>query len=424
MEGNEYSIARARPVSAGYELRLVVILCLAGGVAALDAQAIFYLMPFIAEEFALTDGQIGFLGSAVLIGWSLSGLAIGLISDRIGKRKPFLIGAFLGLALLSSLSALAAGFLTLFLARVLIGMAEGPIIPIKQTMVIAESRPSRRGLNMGIVQNFGAQLLGSLLGPLIIVAIATQLGWRLAFLLAGVPAIIIAFLIWQFLREPAAQAGTTPAFNSTADPVRMQNSDQDGGLARLWRLIRIPNVLLCIAIATPGVAWYFILLTFVPVILVRELGFTPVQMSQAVAMIGAAGVVSAALVPGLSDKLGRKWLVVIFCLIGTFAPLGVYFAGASSLLVGGSLFLGCFMVGTFPLVMATIPQESVLPADRATATSLVLCVSQLGGGVLGPLVAGELAEQVSAFAPILLAVGLALAAAFFATLLTRPGEAT
>ena len=423
MEGNEYSIARAKPVSAGYELRLVVILCLAGGIAALDAQAIFYLMPFIADEFALTDGQIGFLGSAVLIGWSLSGLAIGLISDRVGKRRPFLIGAFLCLALLSSLSALATGFLTLFLARLLIGMAEGPVIPVKQTMVIAESSPSRRGLNMGIVQNFGAQLLGSLLGPLIMVAIATELGWRPAFMIAGVPAIIIAFLIWRFLREPAVQVQTAPALNDTADPVPMRGSDPDSGIARLWRLIRTRNVLLCIAIAMPGVAWYFVLLTFVPVILVRELGFTPAQMSQAVAMIGAAGVVSAALVPGLSDKLGRKWLVVAFCSIGTFAPLGVYFAGASSLLVGGSLFLGCLMVGTFPLVMATIPQESVLPADRATATSLVLCVSQLGGGVLGPLVAGELAEQVSAFAPILLAVGLALAAAFFATLLTPPDKA-
>lgn len=409
---------RAKPASASYELRLVVILCLAGGVAALDAQAIFYLMPFIADEFALTDGQIGFLGSAVLVGWSLSGLALGLISDRVGKRKPFLIGAFLCLALLSSLSALATGFFTLFLARFLMGMAEGPVIPIKQTMVIAESNPSRRGLNMGIVQNFGAQLLGSLLGPLIMVAIATQLGWRPAFLIAGLPALIIAFLIWQFLREPAVEA-----LPGAAAPVQVQHSGPDGGIARLWRLIRIPNVLLCIAIATPGVAWYFILLTFVPVILVRELGFTPGQMSQAVAMIGAAGVISAALVPGLSDKLGRKWLVVAFCLIGTAAPLGVYFAGSSSLIVGGSLFVGCLMAGTFPLVMATIPQENVPSADRATATSLVLCVSQLGGGVLGPLVAGELAEQVSAFAPILLAIGLALAAALFATLLTRPSEA-
>ena len=152
-------------------------------------------MPFVAEEFALTDGQIRILGIATVAGWSVSGIVVGLMSDRSGKRKPFLIAAFVGLAVLSLFSAATLGFLTLFVARVAIGLAEGPVVPVKQTLVIAESLPKRRGLNMGIVHNFGGQLLGSLLGPLIMVSVAAYVGWRGAFLVAGLPALVVAFLI-------------------------------------------------------------------------------------------------------------------------------------------------------------------------------------------------------------------------------------
>lgn len=390
-----------RPLRS-YENLMVLVLTIAGGVAALDAQAVFYLMPFIAKEFSLTDGQIGFIGSAVLIGWAVGGLAIARVSDRIGRRKPFLIGAFCCFAVLSGLSALATGFLSLVAARFLIGISEGPVIPVKQAIVIAESSPKRRGLNMGIVQNFGAQLLGTLIGPILFVAIGQIWGWRLAFFVAGIPGLAVVLLVWFLLREPGnpdcESAALAPAAPSTPSATSMVG------------LLRVRNIVLCMLIALCSVAWFFILLTFMPLHLIRVEQLSATSMSAVMSVIGLAGMASSILVPYLSDRFGRRVAISVFSAIGALAPLGVIYAGGNPWAIAVILFLGCQMLGTFPLVMATVPQESVAAASGASATGMVIAIAQIGGGTVGPIAAGWLAERVGSDSPLWLALAFALCA--------------
>lgn len=399
-----------------YENQMVAVLASAGGVAALDAQAVFYLMPFIAADFALSNRQIGIIGSAVLVGWAIGGLVIARLSDRAGKRKPFLIGAFVCFAVLSGLSAAARGFASMLLARLVMGIAEGPVIPVKQAMVIAESSPNRRGLNMGIVQNFGAQFLGTLVGPLLLVAVAQHFGWRFAFLVAGLPGLLIAMLIWRVLREP-------PVSRDAADTTMQADGSRSGTQRLSWlRLAGIHNMIVCTLIALVSVAWFFMLLTFLPLYLVRDMHDSPGTMSVIMSLIGLAGVTSAILVPYISDRKGRRAAILGFTSLGAIAPLGMVFAGGNPWVAGAMLVVGCQMLGILPLVMSTVPQESVSFEDRATATSLVIAVAQIGGGVVGPLAGGWLAERWGNGAPLLLAAGLAVAAALLAPLLreTRP----
>jgi hypothetical protein len=60
----------------------------------------------------------------------------------------------------------------LFATRLLMGVAEGPVLPVSQSLVAFESADGRRGYNMGVMQNFGSNLLGSFAAPLVLVAIA------------------------------------------------------------------------------------------------------------------------------------------------------------------------------------------------------------------------------------------------------------
>ncbi|MXO73020.1 MFS transporter [Alteraurantiacibacter buctensis] len=392
-----------------YENRMVLVLAAAGGVAALDAQAVFYLMPFIADEFSLSGGEVGFIGSAVLIGWALGGLVIARASDRAGVRLPFLIGAFLCFALLSGLSAAAVGFFSLLIARLLIGVAEGPVIPVKQALVICESTPSRRALNMGIVQNFGAQLIGSLLAPIALVALAEAAGWRWAFLTAGLPGLLIAILIWRVLREPPRAAA--------ADKAEVSGD-------RWQDLVANRNIVLCALIALAAVGWFFILLTFLPLYLTRDLHVSASVMSVIMGVIGLAGVTSSLIVPYFADRFGRRMAIIAFSALGLLAPVGVLLAGSSMITVVLVLVCGCQMLGIFPLLMGTVPQESTSPANGATASSLVIAVAQIGGGAAGPMAAGWLAEQSGNSAALVLSGILAVCALTLAPFLTesRPGH--
>lgn len=383
---------------ASYENRMVLILSMSGAVAALDGQAVFYLMPFIAPALGLSDGEIGMIGTIVLIGAAFTGFIVARFSDRIGRRKPFLVGAFTLTALFSSMSAVSGSFLSLLVSRLILGMVEGPIIPIKQAIVMAESSPRRRGLNMGIVQNLGAQLIGTLAAPIFLIWLAQVWGWRSAFLVAGAPAILLAILIARYIREPAP----------------LKRDDVALGTSGLRPVVGERNVLLSAGIGICAVGWFFILLTFLPLWLTRELGYGNGMMSMLVGTIGAAGAVSAIFVPGLSDRIGRKPVVMLFCLLGTIAPVGALVAGHHALAVGVSLLVGCLMTGTFPIFMAVIPQESVAPQSRATATAVVIATAQVAGGCAGPFLSGMLADQFGLQAALWLATALAAGAVLLA----------
>ncbi len=379
-----------------YENRMVAILSLAGGIAALEAQTIFYIIPFIFEELRLTAGQIGALGAAALVGWAISGFVIAQISDRLNKKKPFLVAAFVGFAVFSAISGLAVSFATLFTARLLIGLMEGPVIPVKQSVVIAESSLHRVGLNMGIVQNFGAQILGTLVAPVVMVMIATHFGWRSAFFVAAVPGLLIAYLIHRYILEPRVETSTG------------HSKEPFGKIVK--EVIANRNIQLSIGATSCCVAWFFLLLSFLPLWLTREAGLSSFAMSLAMATIGAAGAISAFVVPGFSDRFGRKSAVSLGVAAGFIAPLGTLLFSSNPGLMYATLFLGCFALGAFPLLMATVPMESVARAHRATATAMIIGVAQILGGLAGPMLGGLLADNYGLSAPFYLACGFSVGA--------------
>ena len=82
------------------------------------------------------------------------------------------------------------------------GIVEGPVLPIAQSVMAVESSENRRGLNMGLVQTSSASLLASTFGPMILVAIAVAYGWRYGFYFTILPGFIIAICSLLFLDEP------------------------------------------------------------------------------------------------------------------------------------------------------------------------------------------------------------------------------
>jgi len=400
-----YAVRAARALS--YENRLLLILTLGGAVAALDAQSLFYLSPFVATSLGLNNTQIGLVSSIVLLSWSISGYVIGRLSDRSGRRKPWLVATFVMFAACSFLSGLAGSFAVLLGARLVMGLAEGPVIPVSQSIMIRHSSPHRRGFNMGLVQNFGAQLVGSLVGPIVLVQIATTLGWHAAFYIAGAPGLVVALLIAAFVNERAD--GSPVPDTATRGPAAL-------GLSGL---VRIRNVRLCMLISCCVIAWYFLLLAFLPLYCVRVLRTTATNMSVVMSAIGAAGVLSALLVPALSDRIGRKTVMIVFSFGAVVASMAPLYVGNGLGLLIALVFVGCLTLGTVPLFMATIPLESVPNGDAASATALVMGVGQISGGFLGPALGGVLADRWGLSVPLWMATGAAVLAGLLALRLTE-----
>src|SRR5579862_7200619 len=192
-----------------YENRLIWVLGITFGFLFFDRNAANFLMPFIATDLKFTNQQIGLIASALSFTWAIATFLGGAYSDRTGRRKPVLLVTVVAFSLCSFLSGLAGSFLSLFLIRMLMGLSEGPFLPVAQSLMAAESSDSRRGHNMGVLQNFGSNLLGSFVAPLVLVAIATAYTWRVSFFFAGLPGLVMAVLIWRYVHEP--QTAQPPA---------------------------------------------------------------------------------------------------------------------------------------------------------------------------------------------------------------------
>lgn len=381
-----------------YENKLLAILALSFGFVFFDRLALSFLFPFMAAELRLTPAHLGMLASALALTWSLSGLGLGAWSDRRGVKKPMLVAAVLAFSLFSAASGLVAGFLSLLLFRALMGLAEGPVLPITQSLLAAASTPARRGFNMGIVNGSAPGLLGAVLGPPLLVALAETYGWRAAFYLSCLPGLLIAWLVWRHVREPA------PA------PVP---AGRDGGFVQL---LGERNILLCVLIACSYITWFIILISFTPTFLIQVKGMSPQAMGAVMSSLGFAWVAWGALVPAISDRIGRKPTMVGFSLIAACCPLVLLNVDRMTWLLP-LVFLSYTGLGCFTLFMATIPAETVSPRRIATALGMIMGVGELAGGFVAPTVAGFAADRyglsivmwiamAGALLPALLSLGL------------------
>jgi MFS family permease len=368
--------ADGRP-SARYQVLLVALLSLNFGIVFFDRNALSFLMPFVQPELGLNDFQVGLIGSAMALTWATAGVGIGVISDFVGARKAFLLAATVAYSLCSFLSGVAATFALLLAARMLMGAAEGSIAPISQTMTAAVVSERRRGLSMGAMQTLGAALLGSFLAPIILVELAESYGWRMTFYIAGVPGLITAALMWAFIREPKKAAAPAGAAREKVN---------------LIDAIAHRNVFVCTGIAILLVAYMLITWNFMPLFLVQNRNLPPETMSWVMSVLGLSAAAFGLIAPAISDRIGRKPVLIVTPVFGVLLPLAALYSPASGSVLASAFFAGWALAGTFAMFMATVPAETVPARYIATAMGFVMGMAEAVGGVAGPALAGLAAK--------------------------------
>lgn len=395
--------ASGRAFDRGYELRVVILLGLAFGFAYFDRMALTFLAPFVQADLNLSNEELGWTNSGLSLTWALGAFLIGRWSDVIGRRKPFLIGALLIFSICSVLSGFAWSFESLLATRILMGAAEGPFLPICLAIMAAASGPTRQALNAGIVQNVFGPIVGTSLASYALVRIAAAYDWQAAFFIAGIPGLILAFLIWRFVDEPERPAAST-------DAVPIRNGMLPTGL------LAHRNILLCSLVSACAVGSIVVGSIFMPLYLDGPRGFDDLTWSNIMAIVGFCPAVGAIVIALWSERIGRKPPLVLFTLMMAIAPAALLWFDGSVAVLTLLMFVSWMGLGTFPLFMGVIPTETVGRAQAATAMGLVVMIGELTGGVFGPPVAGRLADtyglDVALYIQGALAIGACLAALF------------
>jgi MFS family permease len=185
-EGNLPVISRRQAGSALALLTAVNLL------SYLERNAIFALFEPLKKGLGLSDSQLGWLGTAYVLVFSLASLPLGLLGD-LRSRRAVIAGGVLVWSLATSLSGLALGFQSLFIARALVGLG-GAAAAAAAASLVADYYPGqRRAFAMGIFMTGLA--VGGVLGILIAGQLEALYGWRVAFLTLGLPGIVLAALV-------------------------------------------------------------------------------------------------------------------------------------------------------------------------------------------------------------------------------------
>jgi predicted MFS family arabinose efflux permease len=386
--------------TAGYQVLLATLLSLNFGIVFFDRNASNFLMPFMQPDLALSNTQVGVLAGALSLTWAIAAFGIGLVSDKTGSRKGLLILATVAFSVCSFLTGIAASFPMLLGARLLMGAAEGGIMPISQSMIATEVEPRHRGLAMGVTQNFGSNLFGSFVAPVALVAFANAFGWRHAFFLAGAPGLLTALLMWYLIRE-------APVPRTSAEASPRQPSTLRDALAER-------NVVICAAMGVLLVSYLVVCWAFMPLYLIQVRKYDAQTMGWLMGTLGISATLGAFAISALSDRWGRRPLLIAMPLIAKVLPLGAMYYEGSVWVLAAIFFVGWGVNGVFPLFMATVPSESVAAHHMAAALGICMGTGEILGGVLAPSVAGSTADRVGLQAPLWMMLAFAVAAAVLA----------
>ena len=145
----------------------------------LDRNVIFALFEPIKRDLGLTDTQLGWLGSAYILVFSVAALPFGVLSDLRSRRAVIAVGVGIWSAF-TSMAGLVRSFTQLFICRAAVGIGEAAFGPAASSMVADYFVGPRRALAIGILSS--GIPLGGVLGLWLGGQLESMYGWRVAFM--------------------------------------------------------------------------------------------------------------------------------------------------------------------------------------------------------------------------------------------------
>ena len=329
----------------------------------------------------LWAGVITFVGSATL---AVASPIWGALADRYG-RKPMLVRAMGGAALVTALLIVAPNIWVVLLLRFLQGVLTGTVAPAR-ALVAAITPREQLAYGMGLME--ASIFAGNAVGPLIGGVLSDHIGFHRTFgfgaLLLLASALIVLFRVEENFTPPTHEAGQAPP----------------GVLTGLRELVRLP-VLGLLALTLLGANFGNAVATPVLPLLVPELRGVPslngvpqvtTTIGALLAVAGLCATFAAARTRWFTDRFGYRRVLVGALIGAALFSLPVAFVGSVWELLILRCLAGVCLGVSLPAVSALVSLST--PEDRRGAIFGAMASAELGGFALGPLLGGALAAQI------------------------------
>ncbi len=346
--------------------------------------ATFYLLlPIIGLELGLSFSQIGLIMTCQYLAGAVANVPGGVLVDTVG-RKGLLMGVSLfwvGFPYL--LMSFTHSYLMLLACVALVGAGNSLWHPTA-IPTLARRFPQRKGFVLAL-HGMGGNA-GDAIAPLVVGALLAVLTWRQVVVINVVPGLVMALALLVFLGTLSLGAKKTA---STVDDGQRQSfADYRAGLRTLFRNRSL------MLLSTSGAFRSMTqnaLLTFLPLFMAREMGWSTLWVGGAMFILQAAGLIAAPIAGHLSDKRGRR-SVVMSCMTMTAVVLvAMAVAGKSQAFVVLIAVLGFFLYALRPVIQAWTLEAT--PKNMGGSAIGVLFGTQSLGASVSPLLGGLIADE-------------------------------
>lgn len=343
-----------------------------------DRGALGIAAPKLKEELALDATSFGLAVSAFSWIYAPAQFAVGWLSSRVCIYRLVAVGLFIWAAA-TTLTGFTTGLAMLVALRVLLGIGEGVAFPAVSAIIARHVPNERRGLANSVVNSslaFGPAV-GTLAGGLIL----ASFGWRPVFLVFGL--VTFLWLVpWVLMSKPHWATAGPAAERVTMGDVMREPTSWIMGVAHFFN--------------TYG--FYFVL-AWLPLYLVKERGFSIIEMTELLTAVYLLQGVAALGVGWLSDRLcvGRDEGKVRRTFMGVsigmvaMAIIGMGFADSNTELVGWLLFSGL----AFSPGGSQAYSIAQIYAGKRASGPFVGVMNGIGNlsGIVGPIITGLLVDN-------------------------------
>ena len=354
-----------------------------------DRQIIAAVTEPIRVEWQLSDSALGWLSTAFTLFYAAVGLPLGRRSD-VGSRTRLLGFGVAVWSTFTAFSGLAWNYWSLFAARMGVGFGEASCSPASNSLIGDHFPPERRARAIGIFM-LGLPV-GILLSSVLSGLIAKAFGWRMAFLVATVPGLLLAAIVYRI---------TDPRRASMAAGAATGAATRDRWFAPYVTLWRIPTLRWIVLSGALHNFNAYAVNAFMPAYLMRYHGLSLAKANVAAGFtLGAVGIVSLIVGGVMADHLRKRgadrrlWLGAFALLLATpcifaalWLPSGAVLPFVALMGTGWMLFY-LYYVTVYPAIHDVVPPEL-----RGTAMSLYFFWMYVLGGAFGTLILGMLSDR-------------------------------
>lgn len=400
------------------KLSVIILLFLAGVINYLDRSALSIAAPFIQDDLTLSATQMGIIFSSFSVGYAVFNFLGGVASDRYGAKLTLFV-AMIVWSLFSGAVALAVGFVSLIVIRILFGMGEGPLSATINKMVNNWFPADQRASAIGLT-NSGTPLGGAISGP-IVGFIAIAYSWKVSFILIMIIGLIWAVLWWKFVKEKPE--GTAAA--STA----VQQEQPKEKIPLTFYLKQKTVLFTAFAFFAYNYILFFFL-TWFPSYLVKAHGVSVKDMSIITVIPWVLGFIGLAAGGFVSDYVRKKFaakgtlfsrkVVLVSCLFVSAVCIGVAGIVSTTVSAVALVALSVFFLYLTGAIYWAIVQDVVDQNNVGSVGGFMHFLANTAG-IIGPTLTGYLVDTSGSFASaFLLAGGLAIVASLTVIRFVRP----